>query len=81
MIGIRISESGPGLFAPGWMRGALDAAKEPKKPEPKPGSMTEEDAPIGIVDGQVITVEKDAPPWKPTIVDDAGNVVELGDDD
>lgn len=57
-------------------------AKQSKsKPEPKPGSMTEDDAPIGIVGDQVISVEKDAPPWKPTIVDDEGNPVELGEDD
>lgn len=57
-------------------------AKQSKsKPEPKFGSMTENDEPIGIVDGQVVTVDKDAPPWKPTIVDDEGNPVELGEDD
>lgn len=56
-------------------------AKEPKKSEPKPGSMTEDDAPLGIVDGQVVTVDKDAPRWRPTVVDEQGNPVELGEDD
>jgi len=49
--------------------------------EPKPGSgMVDDESGIGIFDNQVILVDKDAPPFKPTIVDDDGNVVE-GDPD
>jgi hypothetical protein len=40
-----------------------------------------EDAPpIGMGDdGKLITVEKDAPPWKPKVVDADGNEVNLDD--
>lgn len=89
MIGFRISETRRGLFSPG-IRFDLLPFGRPLTPEaaefyagkaPKPGSgMTDDDSPIGIVDGKVNQVEKDAPPFKPTIVDDKGNVIE-GDPD
>lgn len=38
---------------------------------------TLEDAPIGVLDdGKVNIVDKDAPPWRPKIVDADGNEIE-----
>jgi hypothetical protein len=50
--------------------------------EPKSGSgMLDDESGIGVgVDGKPLVVDKDAPPFKPTIVDDEGNVIE-GDPD
>lgn len=54
-------------------------AKEPKKSEPAYGSgMTDEGTGIGTN-----VVERDAPPYRPTVIDADGNVVDLDsiDDD
>lgn len=49
--------------------------------EPKPGSgMLDDESGIGLDGSTVVQVDKDAPPFKPTIVDDNGNVIE-GDPD
>ena len=53
-------------------------SKEPKKID----TSTLEDAPIGVLDdGEINFVKKDDPPFKPKIVDDDGNEVEMGEDD
>lgn len=52
-----------------------------KKPD-KIDTSTLEDAPIGLLsDGKVNIVKADDPPFRPTIVDDDGNVIEMGDED
>lgn len=51
-----------------------------KKPE-KIDTSTLEDAPIGVLDdGKINVIDKDAPPFKPKIVDDDGNEVEMDDE-
>jgi hypothetical protein len=51
-------------------------SKEPKKVS------TLEDWPLGVLpDGSMNIVNKDDPPFKPTIVDEDGNVVEDPDDE
>ena len=42
----------------------------------KPSTL--EDAPIGVLDdGKINLVDKDAPPWKPKVIDADGNEVDL----
>lgn len=57
------------------------AKKPDKKQIDHAVSSTLEDHPIGMLpDGKLNIVERDAPPFKPTIVDDDGNVIEEGDE-
>jgi hypothetical protein len=52
-----------------------------KKPKTKPPT-TLPDEPIGLgPDGKILIVNADDPPFRPTVVDEDGNVVEIGDDD
>lgn len=51
----------------------------PKKPKKVPTTL--EDAPIGVLDdGKINLVNRDDPPFVPTIVDDDGNVIDEGDE-
>lgn len=57
-----------------------------KKPDTKQvdqaAASTLEDHPIGMLpDGKLNIVQRDDPPFEPTIVDDDGNVIEEGDED
>ena len=56
--------------------------KQPKKLANKIGTMTDDESGIGMLpDGKLNVVDRDAPPFKPKIVDDEGNEVEIGEDD
>ncbi len=58
------------------------AKKPDKKQIDQAAASTLEDHPIGLLpDGKLNVVERDAPPFKPTIIDDEGNVVEEGDEE
>lgn len=52
-----------------------------KKPETS-SMMTDDESPIGALpSGGINIVNKDDPPFRPTVIDADGNVVDLDDDD
>jgi hypothetical protein len=51
-----------------------------KKPKTPPTNVPNE--PIGLgPDGKILVVNRDDPPFRPTVVDDDGNEVEMDDED